>query len=65
MIPKNEENRQFNDPIAEIHRIRDEHAQKFHYDIDAIIDDLRRWEQEQGIKTVALPPKRLKPKASS
>ncbi len=58
MIPKDDKDQIFDDPIDEIHRIRDEHAKKFNYDIDAIIADIKRREKEENIKTVALPPKR-------
>lgn len=31
------------DPIvAELHKIREEHARRFNYDLDAIFEDLRR-----------------------
>jgi hypothetical protein len=48
------------DPIVEeLHRIREEHARKFNYDLDAICKDLRAMQQEQGLKVVRLPPKRI------
>ena len=65
MIPKDDKDLKFDDPIDEIHRIRDEHAKKFAYDIDAAIADLKRIEKEEGIKTVALPPKRVEKKTGS
>lgn len=37
------------DPIIdELHRIRDEHAKKFKYDVHAICEDIRRKEKESG-----------------
>lgn len=37
------------DPIIdELHRIRDEHAKKFKYDVHAICEDIRRKEQQSG-----------------
>ena len=65
MMPKDNKDLKFDDPIDEIHRTRDEHAKKFNYDIDAIIADLRRREKEQGITTVSLPPKRIEKKTGS
>lgn len=65
MIPNNNEKLELDDPIDEIHRFRDEHAKKFNYDVDAIIADLKRREQEQAVKTVALPPKRVEKKTGS
>ena len=65
MIPKNDKDLKFDDPIDEIHMLRDEHAKKFNYDIDAAIADLRRMEKEDGITTVALPAKRIEKKTGS
>ena len=48
-----------NDPIVEeIRKIRDEHAARFNYDIDAIFEDIKRSEQELGLPLVTLPPNR-------
>ena len=44
--------------VAEVRRVRDEHAKKFNYDLDAIIADLRRRERESGRKTVVRRPRR-------
>jgi hypothetical protein len=47
------------DPIvAEIRKIRDEHAAKFNYDVAAIFEDIRRQEKESGRQYVAYPPQR-------
>ena len=41
------------DPIVEeVRRIRDEHAKKFNYDIDAIFRDIKRREKRSGRKYV-------------
>ena len=49
------------DPIVEeIRRIRYEHARKFHFDLDAIFEDLKDKERKSGRKTVALKPRRPK-----
>ncbi|MBF0427051.1 MAG: hypothetical protein HQL66_14655 [Magnetococcales bacterium] len=46
------------DPIVEeIRKIREEHAARFHHDLDAIYADLKRLEQESGRKTVTLEPR--------
>ena len=48
------------DPIiAEIRRVRQEHAAKFNYDLDAIMADLQAKERSSGRKVVSLPPKRI------
>ena len=48
----------WNDPIVEeIHRIREEHAARFNYDLDAIFKDLRESEQRSGRETVSLAPR--------
>jgi len=48
------------DPIVEeIRKIRDEHAARFNYDIDAIFDDLKKREREGGWTVVSLEPKRI------
>jgi hypothetical protein len=49
-----------NDPIVEeIRRIRDEHAARFNYDLDAIFDDIERCGKEPGLPLVTLPPNRI------
>ena len=49
-----------NDPIVnEIRRIRQEHTDKFHGDLHAICEDLRRREQASGRKYVSYPPRRI------
>ena len=48
------------DPIVEeIRKIREEHAARFNYDIDAIVADIRKRQEEGGHKVVSLPPRRL------
>lgn len=48
------------DPIVEeIRRIRDEHAARFNYDLDAIFDDIKKSEKELGLPLVTLPPNRV------
>jgi hypothetical protein len=48
------------DPIVEeVRKLREEHAARFNYDVDAIFDDLRRLERECGRAVVFLEPKRI------
>ncbi len=48
------------DPInEEIHKYREEHARKFHFDLRAICEDLRAMQQSANLKVVRLPPKRV------
>ena len=48
------------DPIVEeIRKLREEHAARFNYDVDAIFDNLKKLEQERGITVVSLEPKRV------
>ena len=49
------------DPIvAEVRKARDDYAQRFHYDLDAICQDLQQKQQQSGRKLVSFPPKRPK-----
>jgi hypothetical protein len=46
------------DPIVEeVRKARQDHAQKFNYDITAICDDLKKIEKECEDRLVSLPPK--------
>ena len=58
-MTKKQEN-QAVDPVDEVRRSREGHARKFNYDVDAIIEDLKRIEKEQKLKTVSLPAKKVK-----
>lgn len=52
------------DPIVEEVRIaRQEHAEKFNHDLEAICEDLKRIERESGHRLVSLPPRLTKPTA--
>jgi hypothetical protein len=44
--------------LDEIHRIREEHAKSFNYDLDAMFADWQRRQSEGGREVVSLPPKR-------
>ncbi len=47
------------DPIVEeIHRIRDEYAKKFDYDLHAICEDLRKKQSTSNIKVISRPPRK-------
>jgi hypothetical protein len=43
--------------VNEIHRIRDEYAKSFNYDLDAIFEDLRKKQAQSGRKVVNLSRK--------
>ncbi len=46
------------DPIVdEIHRIREEHAARFNYDLNAIFDDFERNQEELGLPLITLQPR--------
>ena len=45
--------------IAELRKIRDEHAAKFNYDIDAMVRDLQKREQPFRHKLANLKPRRI------
>jgi hypothetical protein len=52
----------FEDPIvAEVRRIRDEHAARFGYDLDAIFRDLQDRQRTSGRQYVSFPPRRVSP----
>ena len=55
MLPKDEKYTEpWRDPIVEeIHRIREEHAARFNYDLDAIFRDLEKRQYESGHKVVS------------
>ena len=44
--------------VEEIHRIREEYAKSFNYDLDAIFADLQKKQAESGKKVVKLSLKR-------
>jgi len=43
--------------VEEIHRIREEYAKSFNYDLNAIFADLRRKQEESGREVVTLSRK--------
>ncbi len=43
--------------VEEIHRIREEYAKSFNYDLDAIFEDLRKKQAESGREVVNLSQK--------
>ena len=50
------------DPIVtEVRRIREEHAEKFDYDLEAIVADLQAREAQSEDIFVSFPAKRIKP----
>ncbi|WGV25792.1 hypothetical protein [Halotia branconii] len=44
--------------LNEIHKIREEHAKSFKYDLDAMFADWQKRQSEGGREVVSLPPKR-------
>lgn len=44
--------------VEEIRKIRDAHAKKFNYDLDAIYEDLKKAEKRSGLKFVQPPSKK-------
>jgi hypothetical protein len=44
--------------LDEIHKIREEHAKAFNYDLDAMFADWQRRQSEGRREVVSLPPKR-------
>ncbi len=54
------------DPIvAEVRRIRHEHAAQFKYDLDLIANDLKAQEKASGRSYIILTPRRIKPRTHS
>jgi hypothetical protein len=45
--------------IAELRKIRDEHAARFNYDLDAIVADLNRREKKAPAKLVSRRPRKV------
>jgi hypothetical protein len=50
--------------VQEIRRIRQEHARKFNFDLDAIFNDFKEKERKSGRVTVRLPPRPPRPTLS-
>ena len=44
--------------VEEVRKVREAHAAKFNYDLDAICRDLKKQEKKGGRKVVTLPPKK-------
>ncbi len=50
------------DPIVdEVRRVRDAHAARFGYDLDAIFRDIKEQEKQSGRKFVSFVPRRVEP----
>jgi len=47
--------------VEEIRRVREEHAARFDYDVDAIYADLKRLEQQSSEPRISLGPRRIRP----
>jgi hypothetical protein len=49
-----------NDPIVdEVRKVRDAHAARFNYDLDAIFRDIKEQEKKSGRKFVSFMPRRV------
>ena len=49
------------DPIIEeLHKLREQHARKFNYDLDAIFRDIQERQKKYADRLVRYPPKKLK-----
>ena len=44
--------------VEEVRRVRDAHAARFNYDLDAIVRDLREKQKKSGRTFITLPPRR-------
>ena len=54
------------DPIVdELHKIREEHAKKFHNDLHAIFADFKEKEVQSGRQVISLPVKRKLPQSTN
>ena len=51
--------------VAQVRSVRQAHAAKFGYDLDAIARDIKSREGRDGGRVVSLPPKRLGPASAS
>ncbi len=55
-----------NDSIVdEVRHVRDAHAAKFNYDLDAIFQDIKDQEKKSGLVFVSYPPRRTEPKQTA
>jgi hypothetical protein len=49
----------WSDPIVEeVRKVRNEHAKKFNYDLQAIVADLKKQQKTSERKFVTLPPRK-------
>lgn len=51
--------------LEEIHKIREEHAKTFNYDLQAICDDLRLKQAESGRRIISSPLKQPRQRQQS
>jgi hypothetical protein len=50
------------DPIVEeVRKIRQQHAKRFAYDLRAIVEDLRKQQEQSGRRYVRFEPRRASP----
>jgi hypothetical protein len=61
MAPDDQKEEMWCDPIVEVvRRIRDEHAARFNYDLDAIAADIKKQERANPDRLVTFPPRLLR-----
>ena len=49
----------WNDPIVEeVRKVRNDHAEKFNYDLSAIVADLKKQQKGSKRKFMTLPPRK-------
>ena len=49
----------WDDPIVQdVRKVREEHAARFNFNLQAIADDLKKQQERGGVKFVSLPPKK-------
>jgi hypothetical protein len=59
-MPNPDESTNWTDPIVEeIRRIREEHAARFNYNLQAIVEDLQKREKESANRVVSLAPRKI------
>ena len=50
--------------VAQVRKVRQAHAARFGYDLDAIARDIKSRVGKDGARVVSLPPKRLGPSSA-
>lgn len=45
--------------VEEVRRVREEHAERFGYDLEAIFADVQKQQRESGRELISFPAKRI------